>query len=121
MDLVRDLRFDGLFSFVYSPRKYTAASTLPNAVPRESALERLGRLQELQRAVTLEKNKATEGMIEEVLVEDWSKNSEKEMTGRTRTGKIVNFNGAFPEVGSLVEIEIVKGYANSLKGKVAKS
>lgn len=121
MDLVRDVRFDGLFSFVYSPRKYTAASTLPGAVARESALERLGRLQKLQRAITLEKNKAMEGMIEEVLVEDRSKNSEEEMTGRTRTGRIVNFNGAFPTVGSLVEVEIVKGYANSLKGKALKS
>lgn len=120
IDLVREVRFDGLFSFVYSPRRYTAASALPGAVPRKSALERLGRLQDLQRTITLEKNKATEGMIEEVLVEDRSRNSKEEMTGRTRTGRIVNFSGASPEPGSFVEVEIVKGYANSLKGKALK-
>jgi len=120
MDLVRDIRFDGLFSFVYSARKNTAAALLPGSVPRELALERLARLQKSQKAITLEHNKALEGKVVEVLVEDRSKNSEEEVSGRTRTNKIVNFKGSSDMVGSLVEVKIARGYANSLKGEVVK-
>jgi tRNA-2-methylthio-N6-dimethylallyladenosine synthase len=42
------------------------------------------------------------------------------MAGRTRTNKIVNFKGSSEMLGSLVEVEIVKGYANSLKGEIRK-
>jgi tRNA-2-methylthio-N6-dimethylallyladenosine synthase len=121
MGLVNDIRFDGLFSFVYSPRKNTAAATLPGAVPRELAFERLASLQKCQKSITLEHNKAMEGMVAGVLVEDRSKSSREEMAGRTRTNKIVNFKGSSDMLGSLVEVEIVKGYANSLKGEIRKS
>jgi tRNA-2-methylthio-N6-dimethylallyladenosine synthase len=120
MDLVRDIRFDGLFSFVYSPRKFTVAATLPDVVEKEAAHERLARLQKYQKSVTLDSNKEMEGKIAEVLVEDRSKNSHEEVTGRTRTNKIVNFQGSSDMIGSLVEVEIVKGYANSLKGEVCR-
>jgi tRNA-2-methylthio-N6-dimethylallyladenosine synthase len=120
MDLVNDIRFDGLFSFIYSPRKYTAAATLPDAVSKELAFERLACLQKRQKTITIDYNKAMEGKVTEVLVEDRSKNSGEEMTGRTRTNKIVNFQGSSDIVGSLVEVEIVKGYANSLKGEARK-
>jgi len=120
MDLVNEVRFDGLFSFMYSPRKYTVAATLPDAVTREVAFERLAHLQKHQKSISHEYNKAMEGKVAEVLVEGRSKNSEDEMTGRTRTNKIVNFQGSTDTVGSLVEVKIVKGYANSLKGEARK-
>jgi tRNA-2-methylthio-N6-dimethylallyladenosine synthase len=120
MDLVRDIRFDGLFSFVYSPRKFTVAATLPDVVEKEAAHERLAHLQKYQKSVTLDSNKEMEGKIAEVLVENRSKNSHEEVTGRTRTNKIVNFQGSSDMIGSLVEVEIVKGYANSLKGEVCR-
>jgi tRNA-2-methylthio-N6-dimethylallyladenosine synthase len=120
MDLVKDIRFHNLFSFVYSPRKHTAASILPDAVSRELAFERLACLQKYQKSITIEYNKSMEGRLEEVLVEDRSKNSGEEMTGRTRTNKIVNFQGSSDMIGNFVEVEIVKGYANSLKGEMRK-
>jgi tRNA-2-methylthio-N6-dimethylallyladenosine synthase len=45
-----------------------------------------------------------------------SKNSAEELRGRTRSNKVVNFKGARNLVGELVEVEIIKGCANSLKG-----
>ena len=120
MDLVRDIKFDGLFSFVYSPRKFTVAATLPGSITTEVAFERLSRLQKYQKSVTLDSNRAMEGKVAEVLVEDRSKNSDEEVTGRTRANKIVNFRGSLDMIGNLVEVEIVKGYANSLKGEPSK-
>jgi tRNA-2-methylthio-N6-dimethylallyladenosine synthase len=118
LELISDIQFDGLFSFVYSPRKHTAASTLPDSVPRNVAVERLRLLQDAQKAITLKKHKAMEGRVTEVLVEGPSKNSNDEVMGRTRTNKIVNFAGNQDTVGTLVNVEIVRGYANSLRGEV---
>lgn len=116
MALVERIRFDGIFSFCYSPRKYTLASTLPGAVPQEIASSRLQELQALQKAITIEQFKAAEGSREEVLVEGLSKNSKEDLTGRTRTNRIVNFRGDHSLIGKLVDVEITKGYANSLRG-----
>jgi tRNA-2-methylthio-N6-dimethylallyladenosine synthase len=93
---------------------------LPGAVSRELAFERLACLQKHQKSITIEYNKSMEGRLEEVLVEDRSKNSGEEMTGRTRTNKIINFQGSSDMIGNFVEVEIVKGYANSLKGEMRK-
>jgi tRNA-2-methylthio-N6-dimethylallyladenosine synthase len=121
MQLIRDIEFDGIFSFVYSPRKNTVASTLPNEVPRDIALGRLKLLQETQKAITIKKNRAMEGSIAEVLVEGLSKNSKKDLTGRTRSNRIVNFAGKEDMIGKLTYVKIIKGYANSLKGELEKT
>ena len=120
MELVRHVKFDGIFSFAYSPRKHTAASALPEEVPKEVALERLRHLQEVQKGITLKKNRSIEGKTVEVLVEGSSKNSEEEITGRTRTNKIVNFKGEKDMVGRITDVHIVKGCTNSLKGEKPK-
>ena len=116
MDLIEEVRFDGIFSFAYSPRKFTKAAQLPGSIDEEVALDRLRRFQLAQKAITIEKNKAMEGKRTEVLVEDISKNSPEELKGRTRTNKIVNFRGPETMMNKLVEVDIIKGYANSLRG-----
>ena len=116
MTLVERVRFDGVFSFCFSPRKFTHAVSLPGAVPREIASARLHDLQSLQKAITREQFRGAEGIRFEVLVQGLSKNSQADLTGRTRTNRIVNFKGTPAMIGKLVEVEIVKGYANSLRG-----
>lgn len=116
MDLVERVAFDGVFSFCFSPRKYTRASTLSGRVERDTARGRLQELQAAQKAITLRKFQAMEGLCAEVLVEGASKNSSEDMTGRTRTNRVVNFKGTTDMIGKLVEVEIVKGCANSLRG-----
>ncbi|MCX5798856.1 MAG: tRNA (N6-isopentenyl adenosine(37)-C2)-methylthiotransferase MiaB [Proteobacteria bacterium] len=118
VELIRHVRFDGIFSFVYSPRKHTFASTLSDEVPRALALERLVYLQGIQKSITLDKNRDMEGKEVDVLVEDVSKNSKEDLAGRTRTNKIVNFRGNQDMAGRFVRVGIIKGYANSLKGEL---
>ena len=120
MDLIEEIRFDNIFSFAYSPRKFTGAATLPGAIPKDLAMERLQHLQQVQKSITIAKNRQMEGKKAEVLVEDISKNSEEDLMGRTRTGKIVNFKGTGDMINNLVEVDIIKGYANSLKGENPK-
>ena len=94
---------------------------MPDAVPGELGLERLRHFQNIQKSITLAKNREMEGKRVEILVEDTSKNSEEELTGRTRTNKIVNFKGNRDMINKLVEVDIIKGYANSLWGENPKA
>lgn len=118
LDLVERVRFDDLFSFKYSPRKGTRASELPDQVDERVKQERLVRLQRLQKEITLEKNRAMEGRVEEILVEGYSKQDRRDMTGRTRTNKVVNFEGDPHLTGRLIPVKIVKAYAHSLRGEI---
>jgi len=63
----------------------------------------------------------THNIIEEVLVEGYSKQSERDVTGRTRTNKTVNFEGDLGLVGRLVQTKITKAYAHSLRGEIVPS
>jgi len=115
--LMQAVEFDGLFSFKYSPRKGTRAAQWKDDCPPEVKQGRLEMLQELQRGITLRKNKALERAIREVLVEGRSRNSPHKMTGRTRCNRIVNFPGNHELAGELVKVKITEGLQNSLRGE----
>jgi tRNA-2-methylthio-N6-dimethylallyladenosine synthase len=118
LDLMKKVQFDDLFSFKYSPRKGTRAAQLQNQVEEEVKQNRLSILQKIQREITLEKNQVLEGQEEEVLVEGLSKQSNQDMTGRTRSNKIVNFPGDMSLWGHLVSVRITKAYPHSLRGEI---
>jgi tRNA-2-methylthio-N6-dimethylallyladenosine synthase len=119
LDLMEAVQFDDLFSFKYSPRKGTRAAQFQNQVEEKAKQDRLSILQKIQGDITLQKNQAFEGKREEVLVEGRSKQSDRDVTGRTRSNKIVNFPGDMNLVGKLVPVKIMKAYAHSLRGEMA--
>jgi tRNA-2-methylthio-N6-dimethylallyladenosine synthase len=119
LDLMKQVRFDDLFSFKYSPRRGTRAAQIPDHVEEKVKQERLSILQDFQREITLQKNQAFEGKVEGVLVEGQSKQNDQEVTGRTRSNKIVNFEGDSGLIGKLVPVRITKGYPHSLRGEIA--
>jgi tRNA-2-methylthio-N6-dimethylallyladenosine synthase len=118
--LIKIVEFDGLFSFKYSDRPFTSASSMKPKVDEETKTKWLVELQELQKAITLRKNKAEEGMIRVVLVEGESKLGSGQLTGRTPHNKIVNFEGSKELVGKEVAVRIVEGYAHSLRGELVE-
>ncbi|HRT28106.1 MAG TPA: TRAM domain-containing protein, partial [Syntrophales bacterium] len=118
LSLMETVRFDGLFSFKYSDRGGTLAACQRDKVAEEVKNVRLTRLQSLQDTHTLEINKALEGRTEEVLVEGISKNANQDVSGRTRTNKIVNFRGSVELIGKTVNVTIVKTYRHSLRGEM---
>jgi tRNA-2-methylthio-N6-dimethylallyladenosine synthase len=115
------VQFDDLFSFKYSSRKGTRAAQLTDKVEERVKQERLSFLQEIQKGITLRKNQLLEGHVEEVLVEGRSKQSAQDVTGRTRSNKIVNFKGDLDLVGKLVHVHIIKAYAHSLRGEIIQT
>jgi tRNA-2-methylthio-N6-dimethylallyladenosine synthase len=116
LDLLREVRFDNLFSFQYSVREGTAAAAMDQTVCAKVKRERLMILQSLQAEHTLEKNLAFVGQQVEVLVEGPSKKGSCEMTGRTRGNRIVNFSGRRDLIGRMVSVRISEAFLHSLYG-----
>ncbi len=118
LEVMERVRFDGLFSFKFSPRPGTLAARLPEPVPEPVKEERLARLQALQQAHTLERNQALVGTVRPVLVEGPSKAGGGQVSGRTPENKIVNFPGDPAWVGREVDVRITAAAVNSLRGEV---
>ena len=117
MDLIRKIEFDNLFSFHYSDRQGTPAARMRGKISEDVKLRRLKRLQEVQRGITLKKNKELPGKIIQVLVEGTSKKGQQ-LTGRTETNKVVNFLGRSDSISKLVNVTIQRAAFNSLWGEL---
>lgn len=116
LSLVEEIGFDGAFTFIYSPRRGTAAADLEGRVEPIAARDRMERLVEAIQQKAREKNEALIGTTMEVLVERGSRQNAGEVMGRTRTYKTVNFaSDTLP--GDLVRVEIVAATSTSLKGR----
>lgn len=118
MDLIRDVEYDNIFSFNYSPRPETLASKYDEQVPDAVKKERLSFLQAFQRGITFEKNKAMTGKVLDILVEGTSKMNSNELTGRTSCNRVVNFLSGGDLIGKIISVKIEQAFANSLKGSV---
>jgi len=117
LSLMEEVRYADLFSFVYSPRPGTKAADLPEELSRERKLERLERLQELQRRITREINESYLGTLQAVMVEGEGKRP-GQVSGRADSGRIVNFSGDPALIGSFVTVRVVAAYQNSLLGEL---
>ena len=118
LDMVRQVRFDAAFTFLYSVRSGTRAATMPGQVDPAIKKDRLLRLNELQYGIALDLNRSLEGTVEEVLVEGPSKTNPDNLTGRTRSNRIVIFKGTDLLIGSLVQVRITTGKTFSLFGQL---
>ncbi|HEX5629272.1 MAG TPA: TRAM domain-containing protein, partial [Usitatibacteraceae bacterium] len=121
MKLVEDVRFDGAFSFVYSPRPGTPAADLPDDTPQAVKLERLQRLQKRLQELSEEYSRAMVGTRQRVLVEGPSKKDPAELAARTDNNRVVNFPGDARLAGHFVEVDITKALPHSLRGAVVAS
>ena len=115
---MEEIRFDNLFSFQYSTREGTAAAGMDGRVCAKEKRERLQILQALQAEHTVQKNREMVGRLESVLVEGPSKIGDRDMTGRTRGNRIVNFPGNAGLTGKTVDVRITEAFMHSLRGQL---
>lgn len=118
MDVVRQVRYDLAYTFIYSKRSGTPAASMEDPIPREVKQQRLQRLIDLQTSITREKNQQLNGRVVEVLVEGPSRNGEGQMMGRTESNKVVNFDGDISLVGKLVDVRITEPSTWFLNGQL---
>ena len=117
LTLIEEVEYDSAFTFIYSNRKGTPADEMENQVKDSVKHDRFNRLVEVVNRISAKKNKEYDGKVVEVLVEGESKNDEDKLTGRTRTGKLVNFIGNKDNIGKLVMVKITKAQSFSLIGE----
>lgn len=121
MSLLEEIEFESAFSFKFSPRPGTPAAACPadEIVDDETSGRRLSLLQSFQRDVTMRKNRARVGHIEEVLAEGTSKNDPEILTGRTSHNRIAHFKGNSALSGKILKVRITEGLFNSLRGELS--
>lgn len=119
--LCEQVRYDGQFSFVYSPRPKTIAALKEDEwgpVPHEVKVRRLERLNALQKQISLEVMSKHVGNAVEVLVEGRSKTNPLRRFGRTPHNRVVNFDGDAP-VGALCMVQVDAATQSALLGRQA--
>lgn len=117
LELVKIMRYDSAFTFIYSPRAGTAAEKLPGRIDKEVASERIQKLIDLQEKITQERLQSLVGSVQDVLVDGPSARG-KALTGKSGRNISVNFAGDKTFVGTVQEIEITATASNTLRGKM---
>lgn len=117
IEVVKEVEFDNIYSFKYSPRPYTRSAKWEDEVPENEKSERITELQELQRSISLKKYKEDIGKDLEVLLEGPSRNDPSTWTGRTRTNRLVHIpsQGDF-QIGELRMVHVNYASFSWMKG-----
>jgi tRNA-2-methylthio-N6-dimethylallyladenosine synthase len=115
LEVVEEVAYDGAFTFIFSPRRGTAAAELPHHVPHAVKRERMQRLVEVVQRRARERAERFVGRSMEVLVEGPSRTDPARLRGRIRHNKTVNFDGTAAP-GELVDVEITGATSTTLAG-----
>ena len=117
LNMLRRVKFDMIYSFIYSPRKGTPAAEMECQVPDSVKSERFNRLLAVQNEIALELNQKEVGKTLRVLCDGISKNNDKVYSGRTEGNKIVFFDGEPCDTGKYLDIKIERAEAFALYGE----
>ncbi|MGE5542805.1 MAG: radical SAM protein, partial [Bacillota bacterium] len=118
LDLIRRVRFDMAYTFMYSPRRGTRAAAMEGQVPLDERRRRLSALTAEINPIALSLNEGLVGSAVEVLVEGPSEKNPLVATGRTRTNKVVLIRGGSPQAGDLVHVRITGARTWTLEGEL---
>jgi tRNA-2-methylthio-N6-dimethylallyladenosine synthase len=116
LEVVEQVRYDGAFTFIFSPRSGTEAATMPNQVPDDVKHARIERLIDVVQRIAAERNAERIGRVEQVLVEGPSRTDPTLVRGRTRRNTTVNFTGGATP-GDLVDVRIESATSTTLRGR----
>ncbi len=106
LDVVRRVRFDSAFTFIYSPRTGTPAAAMPDQVPQEVIKERFSRLLELVQRIGSEQSLRDVGKTMPALVESADHEMPGRVTGRLGNNVCVHFAGDESLIGRIVNIRL---------------
>ncbi len=118
IDVLKKVRYDSIFSFIYSKRPGTPAAKMDDVLSPEEKKKNFDKMLKVQDAISREKNVALKNTVVEVLVEGKSKNNDDFLAGRTEGGKTVNFRGEISLVGKIIPIKITEAKTWSLTGEI---
>lgn len=120
LDIVNYCKFDGAYTFIFSPREGTAAARMEDKITMQVKEERLQKLNGLVNKYSLESNKKLLGKTVEVLVIDKSEKNDSKVYGYTDTMKLVNINGDKNLIGKIIPVKITDAKSFSLDGEYSQ-
>lgn len=120
LDIVNYCKYDGAYTFIFSPRDGTPAAKMVDTIPIEIKERRLYKLNELVNKYSLESNEKLVGNVEKVLVVDKSEKDDSKVFGYTESMKLVNFVGSSELIGKIINVKIIDAKSFSLDGEVSQ-
>lgn len=108
MDVVKRVRYDSAFTFIYSKRTGTPAATMDNQVPDDVVKDRFDRLLKEVQKISNEKAMMLEGKTMKVLAEEMDGQDDKLITGRLDNNAIVHFPGDASMIGNIYNVKLVE-------------
>ena len=118
LDVVKKVNFEQVYMFIYSRRVGTPGNKMENQIAEEIKHKRFDKLKKLVESQIAENNKKYLQTMQKVLVEGYSKNNDKMLTGRTESNKVVIFEGNKELIGKIVDLKIVSEHMWYLKGEI---
>lgn len=118
LDVVRNVRFDSAFTFIYSKRTGTPAAAMENQVPEDVVKERFDRLLKEVQDISAEVCGRDVHTVQQVLVEEVNDHSPELMTGRMSNNTVVHFPGDASMIGSLVDVYLEESRGFYYMGRI---
>ena len=112
IDVVRKVRYDSAFTFIYSKRTGTPAAAMENQVPEDVVKDRFDRLLKEVQDIAAEVIMRDEHTVQKVLVEDIDSHEPGFVTGRLSNNTVVHFKGDASLIGKIVDVSLdeAKGF-----------
>ena len=121
LSLCEEVRFDAMFTFIYSRRVGTPAARMPDPYTREEKQKHFDALTALANRISAEKHAAYIGTRQHVLVDGETGREEYNLSARTNGGRLVHLKGSPSLVGRFADVEITAGNTWALYGKEAEN
>ena len=118
LSLCEEVRFDAMFTFIYSPRVGTPAAKMDDPYTREDKQRHFDRLTELANRISGEKHAAYEGRTMRVLIDGETGREEYNLSSRTNGGRLVHLHGDPALIGQFAEVRIVASNTWALYGEL---
>ena len=106
LSLIEQVRFDALFTFIYSPRKGTPAAEMDDPMSKEEKSANFNRLVEAQNRISLEKHQAYIGTVQRCLIDGESDDARSSLNARTPGNRLVHLNGDLSLIGTFADVKI---------------
>lgn len=116
LEVVKHCKYDGAYTFIFSPRVGTPAASMPDDTPLKEKEDRLHRLNELVNSYSLENNQKLLNKTVPVLIQGISEKGSNKVYGYTDTMKLVNVVGSKDLIGKIVNVTITDAKSFSLDG-----
>ena len=106
LDVVRRVRYDSAFTFIYSKRTGTPAAAMEDQVPEDVVKDRFDRLLKEVQDTAAQVVKRDEGTVQKVLVEEMDTHEPGYVTGRLSNNTVVHFPGDASLIGQIVDVSL---------------